>query len=487
MTVSGVSNRIVADIPTNHPALGFEDYASALAEAIAAADRPQFTVGLYGKWGSGKSSLLKAINRILKSSPDVITVEFDAWRYQRSQEIVIPLLYAVLAAVQKTNDHTLARAVGRLLRAFGVSLGFKIPVVGIEFSAADVKAAWDEDSKPAVSLDDAFARPFDELRRVGEALEGRRIVVFVDDLDRCTSENVVGMLESINVITDVAGFIFVLALDYDVVTQAVQKRYAHANGHEFIEKIIQVPFRIPSVITTAPGTLEALVPGFRDLRHLADLRFELEDAIEVAFRGNPRSVKRFVNALTLLMRILEARNAQFDAQLLTRILAMELRWPEEFRGVRGAVLGGQADPLSIVVDAQDEDLRVFASRTARVSAAELRPLLQYTSALVDPEVDADADADAALKHQADTRPVGLNSGHNLVIYALQEAGFVENPKMQGQYVDQRQNKRQFVVEMTAKSARLWERTDGWTLLGSYSLATEVGAATDAILNLTRRN
>ncbi|APZ33295.1 hypothetical protein BOH66_02575 [Microbacterium aurum] len=317
---SVVTNRIVADVPTEYPGLGFEDYAAALTDAIAAADRPQFTVGLYGKWGSGKSSLLKAMNRILEADANVITVEFDAWRYQRSQEIVIPLLHAVFSAVQKTNDHALARAVGRLLRAFGVSLGFKIPVVGIEFSAADVRAAWDEESSPPVTLDDAFARPFEELRRVGEALDGRRIVVFVDDLDRCTTENVVGMLESINVITDVAGFVFVLALDYDVVTQAVQKRYPHANGHEFIEKIIQVPFRIPSAMTTAPGALEALVPGFSGLRHLEGLTIELEDAIEIAFRGNPRSVKRFVNALTLLMRILESRRAQFNAQLLTRIL-----------------------------------------------------------------------------------------------------------------------------------------------------------------------
>ncbi|MET0885769.1 MAG: P-loop NTPase fold protein, partial [Mycetocola sp.] len=144
-----VSNRIVADVPTAHPGLGFEDYASALAEAISSADRPQFTVGLYGKWGSGKSSLLRAMQRLLGDAPRVIAVEFDAWRYQRTQEIVLPLLYAVLGEVQRSGDTALAGSVWKLVKAFGMSLGFKIPVVGVEFSMNDIKRAWEEEGSPA--------------------------------------------------------------------------------------------------------------------------------------------------------------------------------------------------------------------------------------------------------------------------------------------------------------------------------------------------
>ena len=97
-----------------------------------------------------------------------------------------------------------------------MSLSFRIPIVGGDTSIADIKKAWDETGDAAVALDDALPPFYDELRRAGAALEGKRIVILIDDLDPCTAENMVLVLKSINVITDVPGFVFVLALDYDV-------------------------------------------------------------------------------------------------------------------------------------------------------------------------------------------------------------------------------------------------------------------------------
>jgi hypothetical protein len=56
---------IIADSPTDSPGLGFPDYVEALADAVRGGEPPQFTIGLYGAWGSGKSSLLKAIAKTL--------------------------------------------------------------------------------------------------------------------------------------------------------------------------------------------------------------------------------------------------------------------------------------------------------------------------------------------------------------------------------------------------------------------------------------
>jgi predicted KAP-like P-loop ATPase len=124
------------------------------------------------------------------------------------------------------------------------------------------------------------------------------------------------VLESINVITDVPGFVFVLALDYDVLVRAVQQRYPSANGHEFIEKIIQLPFRIPRAESATNFDLREVVPAFDRMSHLLPFKDRLLPIIDVAFEGNPRSAKRFINALTLLMRILTARRVEFDSGLL---------------------------------------------------------------------------------------------------------------------------------------------------------------------------
>lgn len=476
------ANRIVPDLPTSRPALGFEDYARALSEAIAATDPPQFTVGLYGKWGSGKSSLLSAIARLLEEEDDVITVDFDAWRYQRTQEIVLPLLYSVHAGVHRTGDQTLIKSFWRVVKAFGMSLGFKIPVVGAEFSMKDVVDSWNEDGASETILDDAFARPFNELRKLGVELGERRIVVFVDDLDRCSSENVVAMLESINVITDVRGFVFVLALDYDVLVQAVQSRYPHASGHEFIEKIIQVPFRIPRIASGDPAALEALVPGFQTLEHLTSVRDELQLAADIAFQGNPRSVKRFVNALTLSMRILAAREIEFDAALLAQLLALELRWPDEFRDVRTAVAAGDADPISVVRESEDESLRAFAQHVRKCSSDELDPLLRFTAAVAEtiptPELDTS---------ETDERLTRTERGRSRIAHELTALGFELHSRSSSAYYHNDVWEHRVVV---AKQVVRIEKDSGdrqggrkWALVESYRFSTQAEEAESAIREL----
>lgn len=473
------ANRIVPDLPTSRPALGFEDYAQALSEAIAHTDPPQFTVGLYGKWGSGKSSLLSAIKRILDEESDVITIEFDAWRYQRTQEIVLPLLYAVHAGIQRTGDGALIKSFWRVVKAFGMSLGFKIPVVGAEFTIKDVVDSWSEESASKTILEDAFARPFNELRRLGEDLGARRIVVFVDDLDRCTSENVVAMLESINVITDVRGFVFVLALDYDVLVQAVQSRYPHASGHEFIEKIIQVPFRIPRIASGDPAALEALVPGFQTLDHLAGVRDELQLAADIAFQGNPRSVKRFVNALTLSMRILAARDIAFDAALLAQLLALELRWPDEFRDVRTAVAAGDTDPISVVRDSEDEALRSFAGHVRPCNSDELDPLLRFTAAVAETLPAAELEAS-----ETEARLTRTDRGRSKILDVLADLGFQLHSRSSSAYYHHDVEEERVVVakQVVRIETDSGDRSTGrrWSLVSSYRFSTEVEEAEAAI-------
>ena len=77
------SLRLLLDVPEDDAIFGFDEYASALTSAIFGTD-PHFTIGILGKWGSGKTTLLKKIQHLLESSysEKVLTVFFDAWRYQ---------------------------------------------------------------------------------------------------------------------------------------------------------------------------------------------------------------------------------------------------------------------------------------------------------------------------------------------------------------------------------------------------------------------
>ena len=85
------SFQILIDDPAATLALGFDDYAAALAE-VATVSRPQFAIGIFGPWGSGKSTLMKAIRADVAKEDRVVPIWFNAWRYEKEEHLIVPLL-----------------------------------------------------------------------------------------------------------------------------------------------------------------------------------------------------------------------------------------------------------------------------------------------------------------------------------------------------------------------------------------------------------
>ena len=96
--------RIILDTPAEDPKLGFDRYAAALSDAILASE-PRFAMGLFGGWGSGKSTLMQGIRDELASSGKkthkVISVEFNAWRYEKEDHLILPLLDTIQQAMDE--------------------------------------------------------------------------------------------------------------------------------------------------------------------------------------------------------------------------------------------------------------------------------------------------------------------------------------------------------------------------------------------------
>jgi len=369
---------IIGDTPSLVPRLGFETYVSALAAAIQGGTPAQFTIGIYGPWGSGKSSLLNAVSNELASDDNVIPVLFDAWRYEAVSHIVVPLLHAVFRETQALREPSLAEAVRTALlsvvKGITISLG-PLSVSGQSLAPSDT-------GDQVTRLDDAFAKPYAEMRAISEALGGRRIAVLIDDLDRCSSEKLVGLLESINLVMDVPGFIFVLALDYDVLARAVSSKYPYASGHVFIEKMVQVPFRVPRLELPRNGFLSELIPEWE--QYTASLPSGFEDIVyDVATLGleaNPRQIKRLINSVLVLLRIAALRAVSVDTRILTGIVGIQLRWPDEYRDFAEAVLADDANPLVAIRPEYVSSLRRYSEHffSDEVSAEDLRPYLQLT-------------------------------------------------------------------------------------------------------------
>jgi KAP family P-loop domain len=377
---SYVGYKILLDSPADIPALGFGQFAGALGEIVTESD-PRFAVGIFGNWGSGKTTLMRAIRARLSEPPAsdrVVPVWFNAWRYEKEEHMIVPLLDVlrdelVRWAEKRPPESGVRRSAmkaaavsGRAARAIMAGLTLKVkapgwmggPEVGFDGDKFLTELRQDDDKAASTpqsfyhasftALDDAFKGFVHEGQgeRTGEATH--RVVVFVDDLDRCLPPNALQVLESMKLFFDLSGFVFVVGLDHAVIRRAIESKYGErvdgeqraqpgraVLGAEYIKKIFQVPFTLPPVsirqldefIATFSGT--ALSDDQAD-----DLAKNVRPHLDylVGDSGvNPREVKRFLNAYTLQMKT--RPNLDADVVLTMQTLSFRPDWAEAYQAL----------------------------------------------------------------------------------------------------------------------------------------------------------
>lgn len=333
--------KILLDVPAADPALHFGDYAGAFAEIIEESDA-RFAIGLFGGWGSGKTTLMQAIESRL--TPErCVPVWFSAWRYEKEAHLIVPLLDVLREGLLEWSEgrkgmaeraKETASTIGRVIHSLASGLSFKLSVpqvaeVSLDGGKALTRAReFDQEAEEANrpqslyhgsfrALSDAF-RDFvhDPGGPGGDGAPKRRIVVFVDDLDRCLPESALEVLESMKLFFDLEGFVFVVGLDRQVVEAAIDARYAgkmgegsfRVKGSEYIKKIFQVPFTLPPVAPTQLGAFVDAVcaQGGLPADQVAELNTTVRPHLEfLALDGgiNPREVKRYVNAFSLARKL----------------------------------------------------------------------------------------------------------------------------------------------------------------------------------------
>jgi hypothetical protein len=332
------NRQILLDNPSTRPALGYGAISRAFATIISQSE-PRFAIGIFGKWGSGKTTLMKAIQAALKEDSLVI-VDFNAWRFEREPQLLIPLLDSVRAGLVRWSEQrdeatrakvrSVANRIGRVVRALAKGLSAEVGVPGAVKIGYDVSTALDALSPPeaAQTAQSLYVAAFQELERAfGEFSEGgvTRVVVFVDDLDRCLPSNALDVLESMKLFFDLRGFVFVVGLDENVIERAIRAKFAAQDepstlgatqsptsvepasqrlAREYIKKIFQVPYSLPPMVPEQLDDLLKSMYGEATLHssQLDDLRERVSPYLKyvaVERRVNPREVKRFLNAYTL--------------------------------------------------------------------------------------------------------------------------------------------------------------------------------------------
>ena len=180
-----------------------------------------------------------------------ICVQFSAWRYEKEPHLIVPLLDAVREALVKwgdsqTGDKTkhqaikTASTVGKAAYSLLAGLSFKVGLPNaIEVSFAANQALSEgrrqaEEERAARVPRSFYHATFRALSECFSQFLGndsnRRIVVFIDDLDRCLPNSALEVLESMKLFFDLQGFVFVVGLDRNVVQQCIDSKYGREQG-----------------------------------------------------------------------------------------------------------------------------------------------------------------------------------------------------------------------------------------------------------------
>lgn len=370
------------------------------------------TIGVYGDWGAGKSSVLKLIEKDLEKDDKVCCLVFNGWLFQGYDDAKSTLMEAIISELRKrqpTNEVLKQKAREMLRRidwlklakrtaglAFSGLTGIPDPAMlsgllqklgglltqpseaigpdqlkGLASAVKDSVKESEGNTIPDEII--AFRKDFEDLLKTAKI---DRLVVLLDDLDRCLPETAIDVLEAMRLFLYVPGTVFIIAADEKLVAYAVGRHFKELPvtvGHgdytrNYLEKLVQVPFRLPPLgksetrvyvtLLLADYALRADPTGFdkcvacgkdvllkpwagsrldeqvireagcavtEGLKQALLLADRISNALAEGLQGNPRRIKRFLNTLMVRIRIAEAQGIGDSVRLdeLAKLMLVE--------------------------------------------------------------------------------------------------------------------------------------------------------------------
>jgi len=413
---------ILTDNETKVDLLNNEAIASTIIELLRAKPDHPVTIGVHGDWGAGKSSVLEMIEAGFADQDDVLCLKFNGWRFQGFEDAKIALIEGIVTGLVEKRPalkkaavavkdvfrridwlKVAKRAGGLALTAFtGIPTPEQIgAIVGsLEALMADpsklvtkenLSTAIDEvkavlkpgESKNVPEEVEAFRKAFDQLLKDAGI---KQLVVLIDDLDRCLPDTAIETLEAIRLFVFTAQTAFVVAADEAMIEYAVRKHFPDLPdstgprdyARNYLEKLIQVPFRIPALGETETriyvtlllagaevgennADYEKLIAVAREnlkrpwtsggldaatvktalgkqaekANNALALSDQIGPILASGTKGNPRQIKRFLNTLLLRERTANARGFGDDIKLpvLAKLMLAERFIPRLFEQI----------------------------------------------------------------------------------------------------------------------------------------------------------
>jgi hypothetical protein len=406
-----------ADNETDQDLLGFSIHADLLRSIVTNPDMLPVTVGLFGDWGGGKSSLLKILQRDLSQDDGFAVIYFNSWVFEGYEDAKAAILSSLLQELQEHRDlkniigdeaqALLKRVNWMKLLKLGALAGMAYltanPMLLLMDSHLVPKSQPANDSQETPESPDLHDLKWAKMLEKSEATVHnvrsfradfqklidktglKSLIILIDDLDRCSPERLIENLEAIKLFLNVDRTAFVVAADPRIVKNAIRIRYAELFTGEptatkadslvtdYLEKLIQVPYTLPKL---APHEVRSYLCMLFLKKHLSETQFadvlrqyteflaveryaafqlgdELTaiedeptrvavgdsmrlveaccDAITDGLKGNPRQIKRFLNAFWLRRELARVADlTHLKDHVLIKLMVLEYMSDERF-------------------------------------------------------------------------------------------------------------------------------------------------------------
>lgn len=433
------------DTETAEDLLGYRFHARLLKDIVLDENMLPTSIGIFGNWGYGKSSLMllmqKEVEHEIAKQKDagknwrVLQVRFNGWQYENYESTKCSLIQVLLDSVESylSADKGFFDKLDGLLRRInllkvGVLLFKKYAWNQIPSSIRDNLPS-SEELKACIDVDDIdkFKAEFKNdrtslfvtsFRNLFESIikdaQFKSIIVYIDDLDRCSGERMIECIEAIKLFLNVDHTAFVLGADERMVELAIKEHYPiqdkdksviYSPFSDYLEKLIQIPYRLPKLSFSEQATyvmfllLKSKYPNyfdgvlakyyeFKDKEpfrpyNYAQLKQDLkgqkipdvEKLLEIVpmmnrfLNGTPRQLKRFLNTFDLRLRMVKvAGMREINEIILAKLMLLEynFKYQKLFEVLYGMQLtnNGTIKDIDKVEENAKQDKKLDDSRWA---------------------------------------------------------------------------------------------------------------------------
>ena len=262
------------------------------------------TIGIVGKWGSGKTSFINMVLENFEENDDYIIIKFNPWNISSRKQLISDFFLQLSNNIEKKGSNEIIGAIGKslgTLSKFFKPLGF-IPPLSVLSTIGDIT------EKASEFINEYVESEKEDLESLKDNINNKltnlnkKIIIVIDDIDRLCDEEIREMFQLVKSIADFKNTIYILSYDREIVTKALDKTQ-QGKGEEYLEKIVQVPLVLPYI---SKNDLDKIfINRLNIIINIPDEEYDNSYFSEIYYNGlaenfeNLRDIERYMNVFSL--------------------------------------------------------------------------------------------------------------------------------------------------------------------------------------------